>query len=54
MNDSYKEVYFSQYCKACRHEADDENDISSPCYDCLAEPVNVFSHKPTRWKEKAK
>lgn len=52
MEESYKEVYFGEYCKTCLHETDDENDISSPCYDCLAEPVNVHSHKPVKWKEK--
>lgn len=45
-----KEVYFDQYCKTCKHEkkAEDED----PCYDCLAEPVNIDSHKPIYHKEK--
>ena len=49
MEDSYKEVYFGQYCKTCKFEKDDENDVESPCYDCLAEPVNAYSHKPVKY-----
>lgn len=52
MEEIHKEVYFGEYCKTCRHEEDDENDTSSPCYDCLAEPVNAYSHKPVNWEEK--
>lgn len=54
MEDNYKEVYFGQYCQTCKHEADDENDTSSPCYDCLHEPVNLQSHKPVNWEAKKK
>lgn len=52
MEETYKEVYFSQYCKTCQFEKCDENDILAPCWDCLGEPVNVYSHKPINWKEK--
>ena len=46
----YKEVYFHEYCKTCKHEKlkDDEN----PCHECLDEPINLHSHKPTKWEEK--
>mgnify|MGYP005802535783 CR=1 FL=1 len=50
MDEAYKEVYFDRYCKSCKYEKYDENDISSPCYECLAEPKNLYSHKPVRWK----
>lgn len=50
MDDSYKEVYFGEYCKTCKHEKTAESD--DPCFDCLNEPVNVYSHKPIRWEEK--
>ena len=43
MNDGYKEVYFDQYCKTCRYEKRSED--KDPCFDCLNEPVNVYSHK---------
>lgn len=52
MEQVYKEVYFDKYCKTCRYEKDDENDVSSPCYDCLAEPKNLYSHIPVMWKAK--
>lgn len=50
MNDGLKEVYFDQYCKTCEHEEKKEDE--TPCYECLAEPSNTYSHKPVYWKEK--
>lgn len=50
MEDSYKEVYFDQYCKTCKHENLPETD--NPCDECLQETVNVYSHKPVKWEEK--
>lgn len=50
MEDSYKEVYFHEYCKKCVHEKLKEDE--DPCYDCLNEPMNVYSHKPVKFKEK--
>lgn len=52
MNDSYKEVYFDQYCHTCIHF--DKPGYEDPCDDCLSEPVNVYSHKPTKYVEKEK
>lgn len=52
MEDLYKEVYYHEYCKTCKYEKDDESDTNSPCYDCLTEPVNTYSHKPTHWEAK--
>lgn len=51
-NDGYKEVYFDRYCETCefKEQKEDEN----PCFDCLAETVNLYSHKPVCWKEKNK
>lgn len=45
----YKEVHFDQYCKLCIHE--DDQEISIPCFECLTNPVNLNSHKPTNFKE---
>lgn len=45
-----KEAYFDKYCKKCIHEDLSEDDF--PCFWCLANPVNVNSHKPTNFKEK--
>lgn len=49
MEDSYKEVYFHKYCNTCKHKklAEDED----PCYECLHEPANSYSHKPVKWEE---
>lgn len=50
MDDSYKEVYFGEYCKTC--EYCDKAEYEDPCDDCLNEPVNTYSHKPVFYKEK--
>lgn len=47
---AYKEVYFDQYCKTCKHS--DAEEEEEPCCSCLAEPTNLYSHKPVMWKEK--
>ena len=52
MEDNYKEVYFDQYCKICRFWNSDV--AEDPCHECLNNPVNLYSHKPTGWKEKEK
>lgn len=52
MNENYKEVYFDQYCKKCKHEKDDEQ--SGPCDECLDNPVNLYSHKPINFEKKPK
>lgn len=50
MEESYKEVYFGEYCKSCKHEKLTESE--QPCYDCLNEPVNLYSHKPVKYEER--
>ena len=50
LDNNLKEVYFDQYCKTCKHK--DVAESEDPCYDCLAEPSNIDSHKPVRWEEK--
>lgn len=50
MESNLKEVYFDQYCKTCLHKDTAEKD--EPCFECLAEPANVDSHKPVKWVEK--
>ena len=50
MEESYKEVYFDQYCKNCKHETLKETD--NPCDECLNNPVNLYSHKPVNYKKK--
>ena len=43
-----KIVHFNEYCDKCEYRDLSERD--DPCFDCLAEPVNVYSHRPTEWK----
>lgn len=52
MEHAYKEVYFDQYCKTCRFW--DGDVAEDPCHECLNNTVNLYSHKPTGWKEKEK
>lgn len=49
MENAYKEVYFKDYCDKCKHKELKEDE--DPCYDCLAEPVRVNSHKPINFEE---
>lgn len=46
-----KEVDFSKYCATCEHEDTPENE--HPCDECLEQPSNWGSRKPTMWKEKS-
>ena len=53
MNDlTYKEVYFDQYSKHCKHEK--VKDTEQPCDECLENPMNLYSHKPVKFEEKEK
>lgn len=48
MLDKNNEVFFGEYCKTCKYKNYSETD--SPCAECIAEPVNLYSHKPIRWE----
>ena len=50
MEDVYKEVYFGEYCKKCKYWEKFETD--DPCYECLENPVNLYSHKPIYFEKK--
>ena len=50
--DTYKIVNFDEYCKKCEHYETEEHE--EPCHVCLNEPVNEYSHKPVKFKEKKK
>ena len=45
-----KIVHFNEYCEGCKYR--DLPETEDPCYDCLNEPVNVWSHRPTEFKER--
>lgn len=49
MESNLKEVHFGKYCPKCVHKDLDED--KEPCFECLAEPANVDSHKPVKWVE---
>ena len=54
MEETYKEVYFDQYCKTCEHkDVKDEKD-EEPCDECLSYPTNLYSHKPISYEENTK
>ena len=40
------EVDFHTYCETCKYKDNKEDDVNSPCYECLDEPVNVDSRRP--------
>lgn len=50
VDNDYKEVYFHEYCKKCKHEKVKETEI--PCTECLEYPINLYSHKPVKFEEK--
>ena len=45
----YKEVHFHDYCVKCKYY--DRKEEEDPCFDCLEEPVNLYSHKPLKFEE---
>lgn len=49
-NDERKEVYFDKYCHMC--VACDKKEDEEPCFECLQNPVNLYSHKPVKFKSK--
>lgn len=48
MIDPKNEILFCEYCKTCKHKLCNCED--EPCCDCLATPVNYYSHKPVLWE----
>lgn len=50
MIDELKIVDFHKYCRRCKYEHCSEAD--DICWDCLEEPVNLYSQKPINFKEK--
>lgn len=50
--DTFKEVYFNEYCVKCKYK--DISEAEEPCNECLTQPFMVDSHKPLRFKEEQK
>lgn len=49
MEEKTKEVHFCFYCPKCEYFEKQEDE--DPCFECLANPVNIDSHKPVKFKE---
>ena len=47
-----KQVHFNEYCHSCKYT--NKNEDEDPCDECLAHPVNLYSHKPVNWEVKKK
>ena len=50
LDSGYKEVYYDEYCPSCKNKNVHESE--EPCRECLNSPVNLYSHKPTLYKER--
>lgn len=48
----YKEVIFGDYCKKCQFK--DKTEHEEPCDECISNAVNLWSHKPIKFKEAEK
>lgn len=48
----YKEVHFHDYCVKCKYY--DRKEEEYPCFECLENPVNLYSHKPLKFKKSEK
>ena len=49
---AYKEVYYHEYCKTCKHEKLSEHE--EPCSECMTEAFNWNTHKPVKYEKKEK
>lgn len=49
---SFKFVEFGEYCKNCKHW--EKIEAEDPCFECLENPVNLDSRKPTKYEEAEK
>ena len=45
-----KLVNFAEYCDKCKHY--DLDGTEEPCNECLAYPVNQYTHKPVNFESK--
>lgn len=50
MYDNQKIVNFEEYCPKCEYYPKAENE--DPCWDCLNNSTNTWSHKPVYFEEK--
>lgn len=50
--DDKKIVDFEKYCQKCEHYSKSESE--DPCWECLNNPANTWSHKPIYFEEREK
>ena len=50
MDNDYQECNFETYCKTCKYK--DIKEVEDPCNECLDEPMNLYTDKPVKYKEK--
>ncbi len=43
-----KIVDFHTYCATCEHK--DKAETEDPCFECLDDPTNTYTHKPVKYK----
>lgn len=44
-------VDFEKWCATCKFKDCSEWDYDQPCHECIDEPINYDSTKPTLWEE---
>ena len=49
-NSEYREVDYYIYCEKCKHYEDEG--YESVCEECLDTPINLYTNKPIKYKEK--
>lgn len=46
----YREVDYHIYCEKCKHY--ENKGYESVCEECLDTPINLYTNKPIKYKEK--
>lgn len=54
MNVERKIVNFEKWCGKCEHHSESEFDPNAECYECLYDPMNVQTDRPTRYAQNKK
>lgn len=42
-------VEFNDYCNKCKYR--DYDEMMSPCFECLEDPTNTYTNRPTKFDE---
>lgn len=52
MSNDYQHIVKMEMCKTCKHYGKPETE--DPCFECMYEPVNYATRKPTKYEEAEK